>query len=263
MARHLYAEKEVCMNTTLKNAGEIGNRRKESPIMKIKSITFVVAFGLWTPLTLGGSIWGFLVIAGPNSVTRYSNIRLDVISSDNIALLAILTVFLCGGGLWGLGLARLMNADAKSLVKASALTWSATVFAFLMAVVFVGAPIFGGFSRINFLPVFPHYRHYNFLLVFVTSVGIITAINAYVATGKLGFKELRKSVALYTGLAAALGFLAVGLILFFGFGWEVGYPHPGKFGMLLIFLICSIGATLAGGMALGWALDKSRIRLDG
>jgi hypothetical protein len=145
-------------------------------------------------------------------------------------------------------------------VKACALTWSATVIAFLMAVVFVGAPIFGGFSRINFLPVFPHYRHYNFLLVFVTSVGIITAINAYVATGKLGFKELQKPVGLFTGIASALGFLAVGLVLFLGFGWEVGYAHPGKYGMLLIFLICSIGAALTGGVAIGWMLEKTRIR---
>jgi len=87
----------------LKNVDEIANRRKESFIMKLKSIIFALAFGLWTALTLGGSIWGFLVIAGPNSVTRYSNIRLDIISSDKIALLAILTVFLCGGdfGDWG------------------------------------------------------------------------------------------------------------------------------------------------------------------
>jgi hypothetical protein len=226
--------------------------------MKPKSITFIVAFGLWTALTLGGSIWGFLVIAGPNSVTRYSNIRSDIISSDNIALLAILTAFLCGGGLWGLGIARLMNTDAKPMVKACALTWTGTVFAILIMVLLLGS-YFGGFSSINFLPVFPHSRHYNFLLVFVPVVGIITAINAYMATGKSGLKELRKSVGMYTGLVSALGFLAVGLILFFGFGWEVGHHIYGKSGMLKILLFCSIGAALAGGMAIGWMLEKSRI----
>jgi hypothetical protein len=247
------------MNTTLKNTGEIANRRKESLMMKLKPITFVVLLGLWTAFTLAGSVWAFLFLAGPNSITR-----MDIIRSNNIManLIPMLTVLLCGGGLWGLGLARLMNPDAKAMVKACALTWSGTVFSFLMVVLLLGS-IFGGFSKINFLPVFPHYRHYNFLLVFVPSVGILTAINAYAATGKLGFKELKMLMGLSTGLAAALGFLAVGLILFFGFGWEVGYPHPGQFGMLLIFLICSIGAALAGGMALGWALDKSRIRLTG
>jgi hypothetical protein len=68
---------------------------------------------------------------------------------------------------------------------------------------------------------------------------------------------------LYTGVAAALGFLAVGLILLFGLGWEVGNPVPGKYGMLKLTLFCSIGAALTGGMAIGWMLEKSRIGLDG
>jgi len=222
--------------------------------MKLKSIIFTLAFGLWTALTLGGSIWGFLVIAGPNSVTRYSNIRLDIISSDKIALLAILTVFLCGGGLWGLGIARLMKADAISLAKTIMFTWGALLFIVLALVVA------GGFSKINVLPIFSHSRHYNFLLIWVPAVGIVTAITSYVAAGKLGFKEERKSVVMYTGLAAALGFLTVGVVLPLGFGLEVGHGIPG---MLTVFLICSIGAALTGGMAMGWRLEKLRFGLDG
>jgi len=229
--------------------------------MRLKSITRIVAFGLWTTLTLGGSIWGFLVILGQNSVSRFSNIRSPVISSDNtiLQLIVVLTPILCGGGLWGLGIARLMKADAKSMMKACALSWSITIIALIMAVVFMATSQGVGFSKINFLPYFPHYRHYNFLLVFVTSVGIITAVNAYVVAGKLGLKELRKSAGMSTGLAAALGFLATGLILFFGFGWEVGRGYPG---MLTVVLICSIGAALVGGMAMAWRLEKSRFGLD-
>jgi hypothetical protein len=223
--------------------------------MMLRSITFAVGLGLWTALTLGGSIWGFLVIAGPNSVSLSSNIRLDIISSDNmiLQLIVILTPILCGGGLWGLGIARLMNADARSMVKACVLSWIGTVFSFLMVVLLLSS-FFGGFSRINVLPYFLHSLHYNFLLIFVSAVGIITAVNAYVVTGKLGLKELRKSVGMYTGLAAALGFLAVGLILFSGFGWEVGRGIPG---MLTVFLICSIGGALAGGASLGWMLSRA------
>jgi hypothetical protein len=224
--------------------------------MKLKSITFVLLLGLWTALTLAGSTWGFIFLAGPNSITR-----LEVIRSDNIMvnLMAIFIDFLCGGALWGLGIAHLMNADVKSMMKACALSWSATMAAFV-AVIFFLAGIMGGLSNINFLPIFSHSRHYNFLLVFVPSVGIITAINAYVVTGKLGFKELKKSVAMYAGIAAALGFLTVGLILLFGIGWGVGeYP----FKMLSLMEFCNVGAALAGGMALGWVLEKSSIRLDG
>ena len=67
---------------------------------------------------------------------------------------------------------------------------------------------------------------------------------------------------MYAGIAAALGFLAFGLILLYGFGWEVGEPVPGKYGMLKLALFCSIGGALAGGMAIGWVLEKSRIGLD-
>ena len=224
--------------------------------MKLKSIIFVLLFGLWTAFTLAGSVWAFLFTVGPNSITQ-----LDVISSDNIVLqlIAMFTVYLCGGGLWGLGIARLMNADAKSMIKTCALSWSATVFAFVITVVFLGISLFGGLSRINILPYFRHSTHYNFLSIFVPAIGIITAINAYVATGKLGFKELRKSAGMYAGIAAALGFLAGGLILLYGFDWEVGEPVPGKYGMLLLLLICNIGAALTGGMAMGWVLKKPRI----
>jgi len=227
--------------------------------MKLKFITFVLLFGLWTVFTLAGSVWAFLFLAGPNSITR-----LDVIPSDNsmVNLIAIFMVFLCGGGLWGLGIARLMNADAKSMAKACALSWSATVFTFLIAVVFLGI-YFGGFSRINILPYFRHSTHYNFLSIFVPAIGIITAINAYLVTSKLGYHELKKSAGMYAGIAAALGFLTVGLILLFGVGWEVGRPVYGKYGMLLLLSICNIGAALAGGMAIGWVLEKSGVRLHG
>jgi len=224
--------------------------------MKLRSITFVVLLGLWTAFTLAGSVWAVLFLLGPNSITR-----LDVVRSDN-TILELVLVFLCGGGLWGLGISRLMNADIKSMVKVCAVSWTATVLAFVIVVVFLGNS-FGGFSRINILPYFRHSIHYNFLSIFVPAIGIITAINAYVVTGKLGYHELKKVAGLYAGIAAALGFLTVGLILLYSLGWEVGKPVYGKYGMLLLLLICSAGAALAGGMALGWALDKSRIRLDG
>src|SRR5689334_374591 len=150
--------------------------------MKLKSITFVLLFGLWTAFTLAGSVWAVLFLLGPNSVTR-----LDVIRSDN-TIIELVLVFLCGGGLWGLGIARLMNADIKSMVTTCAVSWSGTLFAFLMVVVSLGN-YFGGFSRINILPYFRHSIHYNFLSIFVPAIGIITAINAYVVTGRFGFHE--------------------------------------------------------------------------
>ena len=219
--------------------------------MNTRSI-IVVATALLTVFTLGGSIWGFIFLAGPNSITR-----LDVISSDNtiLQLIVALTVYLCGGGLWGLGIAHLMNADAKSMVKACALSWAATGFTFAIGLGFSLGQINRIISR---LPHCCHSTHYFFLSIFVPVIGIVTAINAYVVTRNLGFKELKKSAGLYTGVAAAVGFLIVGLTLLYGFGWEVGKPVPGKYAMLKLMLFCSIGAALAGGASLGWMLSRAK-----
>lgn len=147
-----------------------------------------------------------------------------------------------------------MNGNAKSMVKTCALSWAATGFTFAIALGFS----LGQINKIiRTLPHCCHSTHYFFLSIFVPIICIVTAINAYVVTGKLGFKEKRKSVGMYAGLAAALGFLMVGLILLFGFGWEVGNPVSRKYGMILILLICSIGGALAGGASLGWMLSRA------
>jgi len=221
--------------------------------MNTKRITFVTAMGLLTMLTLGASIWVWLFLVGPNSITR-----LNVIPSDNMLVLLIvgLSVYLCGGELWGLGIARMMNADIKSMVSACAISWVATGF--------LGATVLGLSLGLVFLfgsklPDCCHAYHYYFLSIFVPVIGIATAINAYVVTGKLGFHELKKTTGLYAGIAGALGFLVVGLILLYGLGWEVGKPVPGKYEMLLLMEFCNLGAAFAGGTAIGWVLAKSKV----
>jgi hypothetical protein len=221
--------------------------------MKPKSISVVAVSGLWTVLTLAGSVWAVLFLMGPNSITG-----LDVIRSNNniVILIVVLTVFLWGGGLWGWGIARMMNADAKSMVIACALSWSVTGFVAVIVLVSLG-------TMIRSAKIFPdccHPTHYAFLSTFVPVIGVVAAINAYVVPGQLGFHELKKSAGMYAGIAAGLGFLAVGLILLFGLGWGVG-EYPRK--MLTLLQFCNIGAALAAGMAIGWVLDKSRIRSNG
>lgn len=221
--------------------------------MKPKSISVVAVSGLWTVFTLAGSVWAVLFLMGPNSITR-----LDVIRPNNnmVILIVVLTVFLWGGGLWGWGIARLRNADAKSMVIACALSWSATGFVAVIVLVSLG-------TMIRSAKIFPdccHPTHYAFLSTFVPVIGVVAAINAYVVSGQLGFHELKKSAGMYAGIAAGLGFLAVGLILLFGLGWGVG-EYPRK--MLTLLQFCNIGAALAAGMAIGWVLDKSRIRSNG
>jgi hypothetical protein len=65
-------------------------------------------------------------------------------------------------------------------------------------------------------------------------IGIVTGINAKTVISKLGLEELKNKVGVNVGLAAALGFLIITLILQFGFGWELGRPQSGKSAMLMI-----------------------------
>jgi len=55
-----------------------------------------------------------------------------------------------------------------------------------------------------------------------------------------------------------IGNITVGLILLYGLGWEVGKPVPGTYGMLKLMQFCNIGVALAGGMAIGWVLEKKQ-----
>jgi hypothetical protein len=152
-----------------------------------------------------------------------------------------------GGALWGWGIASLMKAEVKPLIKTGAITWTTWLF-----ICFGITGVIGTFSLID-LP----NDHYEYLVVFLPAAGFTAAIPARVMAGKLGLDDLKKKIGINTGIAAALGFLAVGLILQFGFGWEVGRPVYGSHSMPTILQWCCLGAALAGGMVFGRELVKS------
>jgi len=221
--------------------------------MNTKSISFIPLMGLLTALTLAGSIWLFLYLAGPNSINPSS-----ILPANNYALVAAVMFGPCllGGALWGLGIARMTKTDVKTMIKACALSWSLTAFFFIASLGLSLGAIFKFGSTINF-----RYNYY-YLLIIIPVIGIVTGINGWVVIGKLGLKELRKKASFKIGIASALGFLAVSLFLQFVLGWEVGYPVPGKYAMLTLLHYCNIGAALVGGSALGRELAKSKSGLE-
>ena len=204
--------------------------------------------GLLTTITLAGSIWFSLYLAGPNSISRTR-----ILPADNYALPAItmFVSYLCGGGLWGWGIARMTKTDVKTMVKACALSWSLTTFIVSVA---LGVSLTAITSFGYTLPI--RYTHY-YLLIFFPLIGIVTGINSRTVISKLGLQELKNKAGMNVGLAAALGFLVVTLILQFGFGWEVGKPQPEKYEMLMLLNWSNVGAALVGGSVLGRELAKS------
>lgn len=207
--------------------------------------------GLLTTTTLAGSIWLSLYLAGPNSINRTG-----ILPADNYALAALAAFgsYFCGGGLWGWGIARMTKTDVKTMVKACALSWSLTTFIVSVA---LGVSLTAITSFGYTLPI--RYTHY-YLLIFFPLIGIVTGINARTVMNKLGYQEMKNKAGMNVGLAAALGFLIMTLILQFGLGWEVGKPQPGKYAMLTILTWSNVGAALLGGAIFGKVLNTSNNR---
>ncbi|HSM71989.1 MAG TPA: hypothetical protein VK851_10640 [Anaerolineales bacterium] len=221
--------------------------------MNTKSITFISLMGMLTTITLAGSIWLWLYLAGPNSINPSR-----ILPADNYALLAVASFgsYFCGGALWGLGIALLTKTDVKAMVKTCALSWGLTAFVFSASLGLSLGPIFRFGNTITLRD------NYYYLLIIVPVIGIVTGINGWVVISKLGLKGFRLKASLKIGIAAALGFLAVSLFLQFVLGWEVGKPVPGKYAMLTLMHWCNMGAALAGGSVLGRELVESKSGLE-
>ena len=209
--------------------------------MNTKSITFTMLMGLLTTVTLAGSIIIIFVLFGPQGFVKPGLVFKPAGSFLFFGFPPI------GGALWGWGIASLMKAEVKPLIKTGALTWTIWLFIF-----FVITGVIGTFSLID-LP----NDHYEYLVVFLPAAGLAAALPARVMIGKLRLDNLKKNIGINTGVAAALGFLVVGLILQLGFGWEVGRPDYGSYSMPRILQWCCLGAALAGGMAMGWVLAET------
>ena len=217
--------------------------------MNTKPITFIVLMGLLTTVTLAGSIWLSLYLAGGNSINP-SRILPD---NNTVLAAAMIGAFLLAGALWGLGIALLTKTDVKAIAKACALSWCLTAFVFIASLGLSLGAIFKFGSTISIRD------NYYYLMIILPVIGIVTGVNGWVVVGKLGLKELRKKASLKIGIASALGFLAVSLFLQFVLGWEVGKPVPG---MLTLLHYCNIGAALVGGSVLGRELARSKSNLD-
>ena len=215
--------------------------------MNTKSTTFSILLGLLTTITLAGSIWLSLYLAGPNSINRTG-----IFPPDNYALPAVAMVvsLVCGGGLWGWGIARMTKTDVKTMVKACALSWSLATF------IVSGSLGISLTAITSFGYTLPIRYTYYYLLILFPLIGIVTGFNVRAVISQWGYQELKNRIGMKVGFAAALGFLIVSLILQFGFGWEVGKPQPEKYEMLTLLNWGNVGAALAGGLAMGWVLEK-------
>jgi hypothetical protein len=194
-----------------------------------------------TALTLAGSVIIIFLLFGPQGLVKPG------LTFKAAGMFLFLGFPPIGGALWGWGIASLMNAEVKPLIKTGALTWTIWLF-----ICYFVTGVVGTFEIID-LP----NNHFEYLVIFLPAAGLAAALPARVMIGKLRLDNLKKNIGINTGVAAALGFLVVGLILQLGFGWEVGRPDYGSYSMPRILQWCCLGAALAGGMAMGWVLAET------
>jgi hypothetical protein len=221
-------------------------------MMREKSLVKVISLSLITALTLASSlVVSFALVNWMVDTLGETENIIDIILRG---LLVLFAIPLIGGAAWGLGTAILMRADKKSTARTGALNWGISVFSagFVLYVIMAFGP------QISALLPFPMSVHTFFNLLFVPCIGIVAGLNVRSMSGKLGLESLKNLTGRNAGLAAALGFLLVSLILQFGLGWEVGKPVPGKYSMISIMHWGNFASALAGGAAMGWTLVRGR-----
>ena len=216
--------------------------------IETRRLQFVLATALLTPLTLAGGLAMGLVTA--NLLFESINVHVSGLVSGLVALPVLLVMLFGGGAVWGYAIARLVDGDAKKLARAGAVTYGGAVI--LVGIVL--EMLFGLISVLGrdiSLPV-----HVAFTIVFVPSAGIIAALCTRSLAGALGWEAIMGNLGLYSGAAAAAGFLVVNMIML-ALGWQVGGPGAAeRFTMITVMLTSNAGAALVGGAAMGWVLSR-------
>ncbi len=168
-----------------------------------------------------------------------------------LAALPALVGVLIGSAVWGVQMGRLAQAaDGRRMAVAGALGFAPITLGLgflLSALEPVAVQQFG-----SQLPI-----HRLFTLLFVPTVFIIAGVSAWAIGVGLRNMALARSLSWRVGLAAALAFLVVNLVME-ALGWIVGAPRAAeRFTMLTVMFAGNLAGALIGGAVLGWTLKTA------
>jgi hypothetical protein len=212
-----------------------------------RSWLLVGGFSLLTTLTLAGGLALAFVVG--NLLFESMNVHLTEVASALLILPLFLVVLFGSGAAWGYAVARLTNGDTRRLVRVGGLTFGGAVLLVGIALELVFA-LLSALARVNPLPI-----HVSFTILFVPTAGAIAALCTRRMARVLGREDVRRKLGLASGLAAAIAFLTVNLVML-ALGWQVGGPGAAeRFTMITVTLTSNAGAALAGGAAMGWVLS--------
>lgn len=209
--------------------------------------------GLWLLLPLPV---GVVLAIGQNliAISAHGSALVGTMS-EVIPVLILLATFFVGGGLWGRSLARHFGLPERPASLAGAAGYALP----LLGTAFVLAAVEG--NLFEFL-LDGWKLHILYGLLFVPAAFAIAAVasGAVVATSRNGGLALKAALAGGTG--AALGFLAVTVILDL-VGMRVGAPGAEeRFTMITVTAVGMVGAALLGSWAVGrvWAGQRVLVR---
>ncbi len=168
-----------------------------------------------------------------------------------LSAIPVLALMFAGGAAWGRAMARISGSqETRRMSWAGALSFAPGVIlaGIVLASLEVRLVERGGGPD---LPI-----HLLFTLLFVPAAFIVAGLGSlslgiaqrdWVLAGKLGF---------WSGLAAALAFLTVDVLMHF-LGWRVGAPGAAQRAtMLTVMLLGNLGAALVGGSVVGSRLER-------
>lgn len=214
----------------------------KNPILKGAFLTILTLFGgLLIGLVAGDIV--FRLIPG----SSINNVKLGHAA---IAAIPALAGFLAGGAAWGVQMGRLAGAsDTRTRRMAVAgMVGFGPITIILAAGLGVGESVIVE-SIGSQTPI-----HRIFTLLFVPSAFLIAGASAYAVGRGLRDKALAVSLFWRVGLAAAVTFLLVNLVME-SLGWVVGAPGAAERATMITVLAAgNLGAALVGGGVLGLIL---------
>jgi hypothetical protein len=196
-------------------------------------------------LLLGGALGELVFNLLPGHSTSNPSI-VHMLLAAAPALLGMLS----GSALWGVWLGRLARAgDTRRMAASGALGFAPITIALGLALSLL-EPV-----AVNRLGAqFPIAR--LFTLFFVPTAFLIAGVGAGAIGLGLRDRKLAWRLSGRCGLAAAITFLLVNLLMEM-LGWHVGGPGAAQRAtMLTVMLVSNLGAALAAGAALGYGLRR-------
>jgi len=195
--------------------------------------------GLWL---FGGLLLGFV------AASTFHGLPMHMTESrrTQISLLIILVALAASGFAWGRANARLAGATGFArMAWAGGLSFGPAV---ILAALTLGRLEVALIERGEGpdIPV-----HVAFTLLFVPAATFVAGMGGFaLGLAREGFRLACRS-GLYSGLAGGMAFLLVNLVML-QLGWRVGAPGAAERAtMLTVMMAGSLGATLAGGAAIG------------